>query len=62
MLQREKKEGKKKVLVKEGIGGKSTAKPVFQIRTPERKKEKKISTQILEKRRWRCREKSMQWQ
>ena len=39
MLQREKKK-QKKLPVKEDIGGESTAKPVFQIKTPPPQKKK----------------------
>ena len=38
-----KKEKRRYVPVKEEIGGESTAKMVFQIRTPERKKEKAMN-------------------
>ena len=53
---REKRE--KKLPVKKEIGGESTAKPVFQIKT---QKKKKLLKQILGNRQWRCREKLMQW-
>ena len=53
---REKRENK--LPVKEEIGGESTAKPVFQIKPPP---QKKLWTQILGNRQWRCREKSMRW-
>ena len=48
----------KKLPMKKEIGGESTAKPVFQIKT---QKKKKLLKQILGNRQWRCREKLMQW-